>query len=367
MESIRFTANVEEKTLHIIGKTLFGHEYQAVINDFMVIQKPEAMVLAAKCRDMIIRNISNPTYEQIKGGIKLKIPIFEETHAEINMTLNKNKRVSKSSIIRRLCSEIEALKQHKIVAHFKYPQWSTYEEFVKLPDYKYFDVYDNYDKYVVNLGYVHFSNVCRSINKTTDAFYIVKEPGTDPRDENYTIMNPAVQASDCYSWNFLSHRIKKDEMVPAMSHNVQLNKAYKRDLKNGKVEIDDRVKAYFSGMIVGWMILNVSETKYWSYFIELWYGEKSINLVIKKQLRGNMYDPYRMCYNDEWSYDMNRVITAYLGPLSPQRPEVTILTSFKPSYESYFRDMPQDYLTDLISIADICESSDDSDDEGETE
>lgn len=124
--------------------------FRVEVNDFISIQKPNAVLVPESCKNFIINNINKATYkyDESKNTIEVCISVFDmcDIYIELKETFINERNYK--AIVNELERKLEDMDPFETIETFSYPQWNTYDEFINLPDWKYFKCVKNLRQYI---------------------------------------------------------------------------------------------------------------------------------------------------------------------------------------------------------------------------
>ncbi len=129
--------------------------YSTIMTDFIRCQLPKPMLTAKACEEFIVDGIKDVTYiyNNETDIILVSLEVFPgKLTIKFSLT-NTNESVPLEVIVSQLAAKIDEMEPYEIIHTFTYPKWDTFEEFSKLPGFKYFEAVYNLYKYTKDLVY----------------------------------------------------------------------------------------------------------------------------------------------------------------------------------------------------------------------
>jgi hypothetical protein len=111
--------------------------YETEIMEFKSCQGAARILTDEGCEKYILKNINKAecTYDEDADKIVVMIP-FEDMHLRFILS-RAGAEISVERRIEMLEKQIQQLDPYETVCFNEYPKWDTYEEFIKLPEFKY--------------------------------------------------------------------------------------------------------------------------------------------------------------------------------------------------------------------------------------
>ena len=142
---------------HICIGTVSRHNkvYESEITDFKFIQQPALFLIDEECREFLLTNIKKVTYYYNKSADVIVIKLHVYGNKYISCTLC-SKIPDETDLVKTLEqrvnfleSVIDRIEPYELIHDDCYPDWQTLADFEALDCYKYFEAYDNRNKFYI--------------------------------------------------------------------------------------------------------------------------------------------------------------------------------------------------------------------------
>jgi hypothetical protein len=140
----------KQKCLIVQTYTRNSINYKAIIGNPDNVQYPEIFLTQKMAIESIIKHISSEpsyVYDEKTDTIEIKYNII----GTYGICIQLKKDLTQAPTIEQRITKIELLLEtlvlDELIESHQYPTWDTYEEFMKLPSYKYFDAFHNAQRY----------------------------------------------------------------------------------------------------------------------------------------------------------------------------------------------------------------------------
>jgi hypothetical protein len=140
-----------------------------IINPDLV-QYPEVFITQKMAIESIIKHVSQGpqyVYDDKTDIIEIKYKMFDTHGICLQLKKDLTNIPTIEQRITRLELLLDTLTLDELIESHTYPSWSTYEEFMKLPGYKYFDAFHNAQRYFNSEPMVH-------LGKFQDIYYVLQ-------------------------------------------------------------------------------------------------------------------------------------------------------------------------------------------------
>lgn len=180
MDNLKFTAEMmpveiegtteQKKQTCLVVQTYTRNSinYKMTIINPDLVQYPEVFITQKMAIESIIKHIHQGPqyiYDEKTDIIEIKYKMFDTHGICLHLKKDLTQMPTVEQRITRLELLLDALTLDELVESHTYPEWSTYEEFMKLPSYKYFDAFHNAQRYFNSEPMIH-------LGKFRDIYYL---------------------------------------------------------------------------------------------------------------------------------------------------------------------------------------------------
>jgi len=257
--------------LKIFNNSPTTRVFSTIVSDFIAVQQPSPIFMADACKNFITDNISTKAEYKIirttsidnaNDTVEMFIPIFGSNVIKIILTEEKKAEVDYKKLAYTLQQRLDEMDPYEVIDTFTYPTWSSYAEFQSLPEWKYFDTFNNLDNYLHQLKDKYDSKHTYIKEKSLDLEY--DNPSYDITkwliivDSKSNLLHFKNTIYDCPVASIKDVDIKSmfDE-----SHNMSLNilePSYSEDdvVKLNAHQLKQKLGYYFGLLFRGWVLYN---------------------------------------------------------------------------------------------------------------
>ena len=181
MDNLKFTAKMtpveiegtsdeqkKQNCLVVQTYTRNSINYKMTIINLNSVQFPEVFITPKMAIESIIKHVSQGpayTYDEKTDIIEIKYKMFDTYGICLHLKKDLTQMPTIEQRITRLELLLDALTLDELIESHTYPEWQTYEEFMKLPSYKYFDAFHNAQRYFNSEPMIH-------LGKFRDIYYV---------------------------------------------------------------------------------------------------------------------------------------------------------------------------------------------------
>jgi hypothetical protein len=181
MDNLKFTAEMapveiegtteQKKQSCLVVQTYTRNSvyYKMTIINPDLVQYPEVFITQKMAIESIIKHVNQGpayTYDEKTDIIEIKYKMFDTHGICLQLKKDLTNIPTIEQRITRLELLLDTLTLDELIESHTYPSWSTYEEFMKLPGYKYFDAFHNAQRYFNSEPMVH-------LDKFRDIYYVL--------------------------------------------------------------------------------------------------------------------------------------------------------------------------------------------------
>lgn len=223
MDNLKFTAEMmpveiegtieQKKQTCLVVQTYTRNSinYKMTIINPDLVQYPEVFITQKMAIESIIKHIHQEPqyiYDEKTDIIEIKYKMFDTHGICLHLKKDLTQMPTVEQRITKLELLLDALTLDELIESHTYPEWSTYEEFMKLPSYKYFDACYNAQRYFNREPMLHlgkFRGVYYSISRSQP---ILNVHGRDDLEKN-----KAMESLACYVKPINIHQNKEWELT----------------------------------------------------------------------------------------------------------------------------------------------------------
>ena len=170
MDNLKFTAEMmpveiegtteQKKQTCLVVQTYTRNSinYKMTIINPDLVQYPEVFITPKMAIESIIKHIHQGPqyiYDEKTDIIEIKYKMFDTHGICLHLKKDLTQMPTVEQRITKLELLLDALMLDELIESHTYPEWSTYEEFMKLPSYKYFDAFHNAQRYFNSEPIIH--------------------------------------------------------------------------------------------------------------------------------------------------------------------------------------------------------------------
>ncbi len=153
MDNATFTLKDDQTSLTLLAKNRKGHIYECHIDNFIICQIPKAILNEGGCKDTIIEfvNANRHEYNYSQETDTFIVTInWLPTKGKIvlSLTRSEGETDASSNLIAQVTEILDSRDDYEIIHEHEYPTWNTLQEFMALPDFKYFEAADNQERFM---------------------------------------------------------------------------------------------------------------------------------------------------------------------------------------------------------------------------
>ena len=208
MDNLKFTAEMtpveiegtddqkKQNCLVVQTYTRNSINYKMTVINLNSVQFPEVFITPKMAIESIIKHVSQGpayTYDEKTDIIEIKYKMFDTYGICLHLKKDLTQIPTVEQRITRLELLLDALTLDELIESHTYPEWSTYDEFMKLPSYKYFDAFHNAQRYFNSEPMIH-------LGKFRDIYYVPRSDVSPKLDMHSTRSHNAREKTQCMAY-----------------------------------------------------------------------------------------------------------------------------------------------------------------------